>query len=118
MQLLSIVPFFILTFLVFYFPGRFLLRLTGYKFASFLVTFSLSLGVGLAAFLFFTYVLAWIKIPIVYNLIVLLAFVLEYKKTYRELKDNLNLKKIMVPEALIIILGTLAMVYTTWNSGS
>ena len=118
MQLLNFILFFVLVFLVIYLPGRLLLRFSGYKFTSFLITFFSSLIVGLAAFLFFTYILSWIKIPFAYNLIIPISFLFEYKNTYKEFKNNLKFKNFLSPESLIIILGTAVMTYTTWNSGT
>lgn len=117
MQLLSFTLFLALVFLVIYLPGRVLLRFLGYKFTSFLITFSASLIVGLASFLFFTYFLSWLKISFLYNLIIPFVLVVEYKNSLNEFKNNLKRNNLLTPEGLLIILGTLAMIYTTWGSG-
>ena len=117
MQLFSFILFFALVFLVFYLPGRLLLRLSGYKFTNFLVTFSSSLIVGVASFLFFTYILSWIGAVYIYNLIIPFAFFLEYKNSYSEFKKYIKIKNFINTEALIIFSGTVAMAFTTWNSG-
>lgn len=117
MQSFSFILFFVLIFLVVYLPGRLLLRLSGYKFASFLVTFSSSLIVGLAAFLFCTYILSWIKIPFVYNIIIPIVLLLEFKHSYTEFKNKIKIRNLFTHEALLIIFGTALMTYTTWNSG-
>ena len=118
MELLNFIFFFTLVSLIIYLPGRLLLRISGYKFASFLVTFSSSLIVGLAAFLFSTYILSWIKIPFAYNLIIPLALLFELKNSYSEFKNNVKVTKFLTPETLVLLLGTIAMTYTTWNSGA
>ena len=118
MELLNFIFFFTLVSLIIYLQGRLLLRIYGYKFASFLVTFSSSLIVGLAAFLFSTYILSWIKIPFAYNLIIPLALLFELKNSYSEFKNNVKVTKFLTPETLVLLLGTIAMTYTTWNSGA
>jgi hypothetical protein len=74
--------------------------------------------VGLAAFLFSTYILSWIKIPFAYNLIIPLALLFELKNSYSEFKNNVKVTKFLTPETLVLLLGTIAMTYTTWNSGA
>lgn len=118
MQLLNFVLFFFLVFLIIYLPGRLILRLSGYKFVSFLITFSSSLIIGLSAFLFCTYILSWIKIPYIYSLIIPFVLFLEYKSSFLEFKKNIKIQKSLIPEILLIILGTVAMAFTTWNSGT
>lgn len=108
----------ILSLLVLYLPGRWLLRLTGYKFDSFVITFSSSLVIGIASFLFVTYLLAWIKLDYLYNLILLPVLFFEFKPSVTELRQQLKLKYIISWEALIIILGSCLMAYLTWQSGS
>ena len=73
---------------------------------------------GLAAFLFSTYILSWIKIPFAYNLIIPLALLFELKNSYSEFKNNVKVTKFLTPETLVLLLGTIAMTYTTWNSGA
>ncbi|HUD09760.1 MAG TPA: hypothetical protein VMR77_03090 [Patescibacteria group bacterium] len=118
MQLLNFILFLVLVFLVVYLPGRLLLRLSGYKFASFLITISSSLVIGLAVFLFGAYLLSWIKIPFTYNLIIPIALLLEFKNSYAEFKRNIKIRNFFTPEALLIVLGSTLMAYTTWNSGT
>lgn len=117
MQLLSFILFLAIVTLVIYLPGRMFLRFSGFKYTSFIITFSISLIVGLAAFLFSTYTLSWLKIPFLYNLIIPIALFFEYKKSFKEFKDNLKIKNLLTLEGILVILGTLAMVYTTWGSG-
>lgn len=118
MQLLNFLIFFVLVFVIIYLPGRLLLRLSGYKFSSFLITFSTSLIVGLAAFLLFNYLLSWLKMPLLYAVVIFFVFLLECKNTFHELKNNLKIKNFSNIESVLIFFGTMAMAYTTWNSGT
>lgn len=118
MFLLNFIFFFILIFLVFYFPGRLLLRITGYKFDSFLITFSSALIVGITLFLFTTYILAWANLAILYNLIIPVALIFEYKHSFSEFKQKIKTKKELWKEIFLIVLGSIIMVYLSWRSGS
>lgn len=118
MFLLNFIFFFILIFLVFYFPGRLLLRITGYKFDSFTITFSSSLVVGIAAFLLGTYLLSWFKFAYLYNLIIPIALVIECKNSFKEIKQRVKIKEFLSPEAILILVGSIMMVYLTWRSGT
>ncbi len=116
--LLGFLYFFILVAFVFYLPGRFLLRIAGNKAESFTETLSLSIVIGLSLFIFFTYLLSWIKIEWVYNIFVIVIFILEYKKSYYEFRKLIKSPVYSLREIFLILFGSAAMVYLTWNSGS
>ena len=118
MFLLNFIFFFILIFLVFYFPGRLLLRITGYKFDNFIITFSSSIIVGIAFFLLTTYILSWVNLAVLYNLIIPVALFFEYKHSFSEFKQKIKIKKELWAETSLIIFGSLTMVYLTWRSGN
>jgi len=118
MQLLNFILFLILVLLVIYLPGRLLLRLAGYKFNSFVITFTASLIVGIAAFLFSAYLLSWLKLDFLYNLIIPIALILEGKSTLIEIKKKINIKKLTTSELLLVSIGIIVVTYLTWRSGS
>jgi len=117
MQLLNLILFFLLIFIVFYLPGRLCLRIAGYKFNSFVITSTASLIVGISAFLLITYLLSWLKLDFLYNLVIPIAIIFEGKSTLSELKQKINLKQLAAPELLLVFAGTIAMTYLTWRSG-
>jgi hypothetical protein len=101
-----------------YLPGRWFLRLSGYKFNSFVITFSSSLVVGMAAFLFTTYLLAWIKLDYLYNLVLIPVAIFELKPSYSEFKTKLKIKDFISWQGSLIAFGSILMSYITWRSGS
>lgn len=118
MFLLNLIFFSILIFLVFYFPGRLILRVTGYNFDNFLTTFSSSIILGIAFFLFSIYILSFLNLAVLYNLIIPVVLFFEYKHSFLEFKQKIKIKKELWAETFLILLGSLTMVYLTWNSGS
>ncbi len=117
MQLLNLLLFFFLAFIVFYLPGRFTLRISGYKFGDFIITFTSSLIIGISLFLFLTFILSFIKLDYLFNLVIPFALLFEGKKSYLELKEKVEIRKIVSPEYLLIIIGSLSMSYLTLRSG-
>lgn len=118
MVFIELLLFLIVSFLVLYLPGRFITRKLGYSEKSFIITASVSLGVGIAFFLFFTYLLAWIQLSFVYSLVLLPIILFEGKKSFTEIQKKLSVKNILSLESILIYVGTVAMTYLTWRSGS
>lgn len=118
MQLLNFIFFIILVILVFYLPGRLILRISGFKFGSFVITLTSSLVTGISLFLLGTYILSWFNLAILYNLVIPIAAILEFKYSHKELRQLFkNINNIVSWESLLIIVGSAAMTYLTWNSG-
>ncbi len=117
MQVINLLLFFLLVFIVFYLPGRFFLRLFGYKFNAFVITVSTSIVVGISLFLLVTYLLAFIKFDYIYNLFLVVILFKESKKSIIELKDQIAKKNFLL-EYLIIFLGAILMSYLTFRSGA
>lgn len=118
MIIIQLLFFLILSFSLLYLPGRYIVRKTGYKQKHFVITAAVSLGVGYSAFLLFTYLLSWIQLSFVYFIILIPVIFLEWKKTYGELVLRFTKKNLLSWEAIIIYIGTGAMTYLTWRSGS
>jgi hypothetical protein len=118
MQLLNLILFFLIVFIVFYLPGRLYLRVLGYKFNSFVITFTASLIVGISSFLFATYLLSWLKLDFLYNLVIPIAIILEGKSAMIEIKQKINIRKLRTSELLLVFAGTVVMTYLTWRSGN
>jgi hypothetical protein len=115
-MIFSFIYFILITFVVFYLPGRFLLRRFQYTSDKFIITISLSFGIGIANFIFGTYFLSWIHLAIFYNLFLVISVIFEIKPAFNELKKQ-NFKNLISLEMLIILFGTLVMSSLVARSG-
>lgn len=73
---------------------------------------------GIALFLLTTYLLSWIKLDYLYNLVIPLAIIFELRKSIAELKDKVRLKHFISWEFLLISIGSFLMSLIMWTSGS
>lgn len=115
--ILSFIVFILLCFLVFYLPGRWLLSSIHYKALNTVTTVTLSLGAGIAIFLIGNYILAWIQVPHIYLLAVLLMVFFEFPQTIQEIKKNFSLRFLGSFEFLMLLVGSLVLVSITAISG-
>ncbi len=109
--------FLLIVCVVIYLPGRYLLRFSKFDKFDFVQLVPLSLAMGLASFLLFTYLLSWVKLEILYNVFPALAVIFEGKKSLSEFTRNFSIKKFLCVETLLIFVGSTAMVYLTYRSG-
>ncbi|HSX40491.1 MAG TPA: hypothetical protein VLF68_02660, partial [Candidatus Saccharimonadales bacterium] len=75
-----------------------------------------SFALGIAAFLLFTYLLAWIKADVVYNLVLLGIAIFEIPKSFQELR-KIKFKNFLSWELLVLLIGALCMTSLTFFSG-
>lgn len=115
-MILSLLIFIVLVFFYIFVPGLFIIQILRLNFGNVLRKIVISLGVGISIFLFSIYLLSWINLELLYFTFPLVssAYLLKTSKSFR-----LNvLKEIPLPEISIIALGSLAMAYIMWRSGS
>lgn len=110
--------FLLLCLFAFYLPGRFLLRKVKCTFESPVIHVSVSIGVGVSLFLFCTYLLAWINLSFLFTIVLIPIFVLEIRPAIKDLRKYFRKKTFFTFETFLIVLGTFAMTYLTWRSGS
>lgn len=115
--MVSFILFIFILFLVFYIPGRYILRLCNFNQSSFLVIFSIAISLGICLFLVSMYTLSWIKLEYIYNLAIAAFFVLEIRHTIREFKQKISFKHVNFLEILVLAAGTYLMTSVMWTSG-
>lgn len=101
----------------FYLPGRFLLKITGYKLEDVFVKTSLALTVGITFFLLLLYIFSWVKIPFVTTLIAFLLSLLELRIILLGWKKSNITPKIFYFENIFLLIGSIAMTSVMWRSG-
>ena len=113
--ILETVLFVILIYLIFYLPGRFMLRLFKYH-LDFWQELPLSIVGGLSVFVLLNYLLAWLKLDSIYCYgVIVLSFAQLIKDVPKVRK--LSLQNLPIIEILLILLGSGAMLFITMNSG-
>lgn len=108
--------FFLLVFLVFFIPGKFLLRVLKFQNKDLLVSSALSVGVGISVFMISSYLLSWLRLEVLYNFFVLgvCLYYLKYLKAIKKIK----IRNVSQLEILIITIGSIFTAYIMWRSGS
>ncbi len=101
---------------VFYFPGKFILRVTKFRFDDFVITSASALASGMCIFLLVSYLLAWVHAAFLGCFGMLLLSASEVFQLFRS-KKKIKIRNLFTIELLIIFFGSFAMAYLMWWSG-
>lgn len=104
-------------FIVFYLPGRFIVRKFGYTFQSQTIHLPVSFAVGLSSFIFCTFLLSYIHLDFLYNLFILVPIIYELKQMYGIQRKRKGKYSIPFLKILLLTAGSLWMTFLMWNSG-
>ncbi len=116
MIIINFIYFFALLIFAFYIPGYLTLKLFKFSAKEVLINFVLRFSLGISLFMIFTYLLSWIGLEFYYNIFLLLCisiFIISVRKTLK-----FDFRKLLSPESLIILAGTILTSYLMWRSGS
>lgn len=113
---IELLYFFFLIIFAIYIPGNFLLKIFKFGNKDLLITSVLSLSLGICLFMISTYLLSWLKLDFLYNFLLIATFIL-FLKYLKNIK-KIRIGKIPLFELSIIFLGSFAMTYIMWRSGS
>lgn len=116
MIVLLLLYFFFLTLVLFYLPGRYLLRYVHQNLFGVSV-FSLSFSIGICLFISGIYFFSWTGYPAVFLMVPLILALLEVRKSVSEVGRARNVIKKSYRELLLIIFGSACMLVITGFSG-
>lgn len=116
MHVLDLLIFILLTAVLWYLPGRFILRISGFRSSETSQAVLCSFAVGIGIFLIATYILSWVRLEFLYSLLAVIFSLVEIRHIYF-LRRTYSLKKIsFFPNIFLILLGSVVMSFIMWTS--